>query len=205
MANNKVKFNLWNVYYAPLLTNTTSKIEYGTPIAIPGAVSLSLDPTGENTPFYADGIEYYTISNNMGYSGDLEIALIPESFRVDILKESHDSNKVLIENKDINVGKFALLFRFDGDIRAINHVMYNCSVSRPKIGSVSRPKIGSKTNEESKEVQTETLTISAKPLVKGFVKAKTGDSTPQTVYDNWFKSVYLPVAAAAATPATGTK
>ena len=197
MANNKVKFNLWNVYYAPLLTNTTSKIEYGTPIAIPGAVSLSLDPTGENTPFYADGIEYYTISNNMGYSGDLEIALIPESFRVDILKESPDSNKVLIENKDINVGKFALLFRFDGDIRAINHVMYNCSVSRPKIGS--------KTNEESKEVQTETLTISAKPLVKGYVKAKTGDSTPQTVYDNGFKSVYLPVAAPATTPATGTK
>ena len=197
MANNKVKFNLWNVYYAPLLTNTTSKIEYGVPIAIPGAVSLSLDPTGENTPFYADGIEYYTISNNMGYSGDLEIALIPESFRVDILKESPDSNKVLIENKDINVGKFALLFRFDGDIRAINHVMYNCSVSRPKIGS--------KTNEESKEVQTETLTISAKPLVKGYVKAKTGDSTPQTVYDNWFKSVYLPVAAAQAVPATGTK
>ena len=197
MANNKVKFNLWNVYYAPLLTNTTSKIEYGTPIAIPGAVSLSLDPTGENNPFYADGVEYYTISNNMGYSGDLEIALIPESFRVDILKESRDNNNVLIENKDINVGKFALLFRFDGDIRAINHVMYNCSVSRPKIGS--------KTNEESKEVQTETLTISAKPLVKGYVKAKTGDSTPQTVYDNWFKSVYLPVAAAAATPATGTK
>ena len=156
-----------------------------------------IDPTGENTPFYADGVEYYTISNNMGYSGDLEIALIPESFRVDILKESPDSNKVLIENKDINVGKFALLFRFDGDIRAINHVMYNCSVSRPKIGS--------KTNEESKEVQTETLTISAKPLVKGYVKAKTGDSTPQTVYDNWFKSVYLPVAAPATTPATGTK
>ena len=137
------------------------------------------------------------MSNNMGYSGDLEIALIPESFRVDILKESPDSNKVLIENKDINVGKFALLFRFDGDIRAINHVMYNCSVSRPKIGL--------KTNEESKEVQTETLTISAKPLVKGYVKAKTGDSTPQTVYDNWFKSVYLPVAAAQAVPATGTK
>ena len=181
MANNKVKFNLWNVYYAPLLTNTASKIEYGTPIAIPGAVSLSLDPTGENTPFYADGIEYYTISNNMGYSGDLEIALIPESFRVDILKESPDSNKVLIENKDINVGKFALLFRFDGDIRAINHVMYNCSVSRPKIGS--------KTNEESKEVQTETLTISAKPLVQGYVKAKTGD----------------PASAAAATPAQQNK
>ena len=184
MANNKVKFNLWNVYYAPLLANTMTAIKYSAPVPIPGAVSLSLDPSGENTPFFADGIEYYTISNNMGYSGDLEIALIPESFRVDILKEGRDNNQVLIENKDINVGKFALLFRFDGDIRAINHVIYNCSVSRPKISS--------KTNEDSKEVQTETLTISAKPLVQGYVKAKTGDSTAQKVYDNWFKSVYLP-------------
>ena len=197
MANNKVKFNLWNVHYAPLLTNTIDQIKYGTPIPIPGAVSLSLDPTGENSAFYADGVEYYTISNNMGYSGDLEIALIPEQFRIDILKEDPDKNKVLIENKDINVGKFALLFRFDGDIREINHVMYNCSVSRPKIGS--------KTNEESKEVQTETLSISAKPLVSGYVKAKTGNNTPQSVYDNWFKSVYLPQIAAAVTPATAAK
>ena len=37
------------------------------------------------------------------------------------------------------------------------------------------------------------------------VKAKTGDSTPQKVYDNWFKSVYLPASAAQAVPATGTK
>ena len=43
MANNKVKFNLWNVHYAPLLTNTTSSISYGKPVPIPGAVSLSLD------------------------------------------------------------------------------------------------------------------------------------------------------------------
>ena len=50
MANNKVKFNLWNVHYAPLIENTIDKVKYGTPIPIPGAVSLSLDPTGENTP-----------------------------------------------------------------------------------------------------------------------------------------------------------
>ena len=38
----------------------------------------------------------------------------------------------------------------------------------------------------------------------GFVKAKTGDSTPQSVYDNWFKSVYLPSFAAAAASQTAT-
>ena len=43
MVNNKVKFNLWNVHYAPLIENTIDKVKYGTPIPIPGAVSLSLD------------------------------------------------------------------------------------------------------------------------------------------------------------------
>ena len=47
---------------------------------MPGAVSIALDPNGEPESFYADGIEYYIIANNMGYDGDLELALIPESF-----------------------------------------------------------------------------------------------------------------------------
>lgn len=31
------------------------------------------------------------INNNCGYDGDLELALIPESFRTDVLKETLDS------------------------------------------------------------------------------------------------------------------
>ena len=33
-----------------------------------------------------DGYAYYTISNNMGYEGDLEIAMVPEAFRVDLMR-----------------------------------------------------------------------------------------------------------------------
>ena len=50
----------------------------------------------------------------MGYEGDLELALIPESFRKDILKETLDSNGVLIENSNVETANFALLFEFDG-------------------------------------------------------------------------------------------
>ena len=41
-------------------------------------------------------------------------------------------------------------------------------------------------------MQTETLTVKARPLSTGYVKAKTGDSTKASVYNNWYKSVYQP-------------
>lgn len=181
---NKVKFNICNVHYALLTRLADGGVTFGTPIAMPGAVSISLDPEGEPESFYADGIEYYVINNNQGYDGDLELAMIPESFRTDVLKEEKDGNSVLVENANSQTGSFALLFEFDGDVKKIRHVMYNCSASRPSIAS--------KTNEEDKEVQTETLTIKARPLASGYVKAKTGDSTSDDTYANWYKSVYQP-------------
>lgn len=142
---------------------------------------------GEPENFYADGTAYYVINNNMGYDGDLELAMIPESFRKDALQEELDAKGVLIENASAELAAFALLFEFDGDQRHIRHVLYNCSASRPGIEG--------KTNEESREVQTETLTVKATPLADGMVKAKTGDSTDETVYKDWYKAVYMPMAA----------
>lgn len=182
--NNKVKFNICNCHYALQKLSEAGEITFDTPVAMPGAVSLALDPNGEPESFYADGIEYYIIANNMGYDGDLELALIPESFRTDVLKEEADTNEVLVENANSETAAFALLFEFDGDIRKIRHVLYNCSASRPKIEG--------KTNEESREVQTETLTIKARPLASGYVKAKTGDKTAAATYDGWYQNVYTP-------------
>ena len=183
-GKNKVKFNLCNVHFALLTEGTNGEITWETPEALPGAVSLSLDPTGEPESFYADGVEYYVINNNQGYDGDLEIALIPESFRTKVLKETADSANVLVENSNAQAGHFALLFEFDGDVKKVKHVLYNCSSARPSIES--------KTNEDSREVQTEKLSIKARPLASGLVKAKTGDSTRAAVYNNWYKNVYQP-------------
>lgn len=184
---NKVKYNLKNAHYAMLSIEEDGKVSYGTPTAMPGSVSISLDANGEPENFYADGEAYYVINNNMGYNGDLELAMIPESFRTDALKEQLDDKGVLIENAQVELAAFALLFEFDGDQRHIRHVLYNCSASRPGIEG--------KTNEESRDVQTEKLTIKAAPLANGMVKAKTGDTTDATVYNDWYKAVYMPTAA----------
>ena len=184
---NKVKFNICNVHYALITMDDDGEVTFGTPAAMPGAVSLSLEPNGEPSNFYADGYAYYTISNNMGYEGDLELAMVPESFRTDVLKESLDDNSVLVESANVETANFALLFEFDGDVKKIRHVLYNCSAARPNIESA--------TNEEEIEVQTETLAITAAPLANGYVKARTGDSTTDTVYTGWYSSVYMPTVA----------
>ena len=181
---NKVKFNICSVHYALITVSEEGEVTFGTPVAMPGAVSLSLEPNGEPSNFYADGYAYYTISNNMGYEGDLELAMVPESFRTDVLKESLDDNSVLVESANVETANFALLFEFDGDVKKIRHVLYNCSAARPNIEST--------TNEEEIEVQTETLAITAAPLANGYVKARPGDSTTDTVYTGWYTSVYMP-------------
>ena len=185
---NKVKYNLKNVHAAKLtktVADGVTSFTYATPKAIPGAVSISLDAEGESSPFYADGIVYFRSSTNNGYSGDLEIALIPEWFRTEILQEALDAKGVLVENSKVTESvKFALLFEFDGDVNAIRHVHYNCSASRPSIAS--------ETKEDTIEPGTETLSVTADPRSDGLVKARTGDTTDQTAYADWYKNVYVP-------------
>ena len=103
-----------------------------------------------------------------------------------ILKEELDNNGVLIEKANITeLEKFALLFEFDGDVRSIRHVLYNCTSSRPSIES--------ETKEDTIEPGKEKLTLTADPREDGLVKSRTGDETDAETYKNWYQQVYVPV------------
>lgn len=185
---NKVKFGLKNVHYALLTTGDEGAVSFGTPVAIPGAVNLSLDAQGEPSTFYADDIAYYVTAANDGYSGTLEIALIPDSFRKDVLQDTEDqTDKVLIENVSAESKPFALLFEFAGDQKAVRHVLYNCSATRPGLTGA--------TTTNTKEPTTESMTITASPLSNGNVKAKTTPDTPDAKYNAWYQSVWQPAEA----------
>ena len=183
--DNKVKYNIKNAHYAVQNEIEEGKITFGTPVAIPGSVSVSFDANGDITPFYADGIQYFVSAANNGYEGDAEFALIPDQFREDILKEEKDAKGVLHEvSGSGDTQKFAFLFEFDGDQKAIRRVLYNCTATRPSIES--------DTKEENIEPGTETITISNSPLANGRVKAQTTVDTDATVYDSWYETVYFP-------------
>lgn len=96
-GKDKVKFGIKNVHYALLTDETTPTFE--TPVAIPGAVSFSLEANGDSSPFYADDMQYFVTVANNGYTGDLEMALFQSQFLEDIFGyTASEKDKVVTEN-----------------------------------------------------------------------------------------------------------
>lgn len=180
---NKVKFGLSNVHIAKI-TEEDGEITYGTPFAVPGAVSLTAEPEGDTTPFYADNIKYYVAVANNGYTGDLEIAMTPKEFLTQILGQLEDKNGALIESaNDVNA-RFALMGEIEGDIKKRRFVYYDCTAARPSAEM--------NTVEESKEPQTDTISItmaarSSDNVIKAVIEPSEEN---KAVYDTFFQKVY---------------
>ena len=186
---NKIRYGISNVYYAVATIDAATNVAtYETPVAIPGAVSLSMDAQGDTTPFYADNIKYYISNSNNGYEGDLEVAYLPKAFEKDVLGMSEDGKTVLFENANASPVHFALLFQFEGDAKATKHVLYNCVASRAGLNA--------NTKEDTVTPQTETISITATAIHNStlnldVVKAKADDSTDSTTYGSWNSAVYM--------------
>lgn len=184
--SNKIKFGIKSVFYAVATITSTGAATYGTPVALPGAVSISLDAQGDTNKFYADNIVYFTSVANNGYEGDLELARVPDSFLTDCLGYIKDGNDVLVEDAGAAPVHFALMFQFEGDVNAKRTVLYNCVAARPSVAG--------STKEESIEPQTETISITATTvynaaLDKDVVKASCTE-TESTTYNGWLSAVY---------------
>ncbi len=181
---NKVKFGLSNVYIAKITANSSTGVTYDTPFKLPGAVNLTLDPEGESADFYGDNTKYFSEFANQGYSGSLEIAMINDEFRTQILGEKTDSNGALIESTDDTISDFALGFQINGDKSNRKFWFYNVSAQRPSTAG--------QTIETSKEPTTDTLNITATARIsdnkiKVFME-ETADN--KSVYASFFESVY---------------
>lgn len=186
MAENKVQFNLKNVHYA-VLTQGANGPTWAAPVPAPGAVTLTLDPQGEITPFYADGIAYYRSVSNQGYSGSLEMARFSDQMLQDVWGLTlGETSKVLTENVNTEPAQFALLYQIDGDADEQYYVLYNCTGTRPGIGST--------TNTDTKTPQTQTSNITADPLASGSVFARTTNATPAATKSGWFDAVFVEAA-----------
>ena len=184
---NKVVYGLKNVHYSKMTINETGKVVYAKPVAIKGAVEISLESKAELVSFEADNEVYYSAPGTSSYEGTLTLAKVPDGFLVDVLGEVLDATDgVQTEIDGAKTSNFALMFQFEGDVNGTRHLFYNCSASRPSVASKTGKEIG--TTELA-------FTASAKPAEtvndKAVVKTKTTASTTTAVYNAWFDAVYV--------------
>ena len=186
---NKIKYGIKNVYYAKAYADSLGALTYDSPQPILGAVNLSLTAQGETSTFYADNIAFWTANANNGYQGDLEVALIPDQFRTEILGETLDAKGMYVEKASDTQNEFALLFQFEGDEHETKHALYRCVASRPDVSG--------STKTESIEPQTETLTLTAMPRINDdVIKARCPYTASTTsAYATWFSAVVQPTTA----------
>ena len=191
---NKVKFGLKNVHYAVVTEADNGVITFGTPVAIKGAVNLSLSASGDTNDFYADDVKYWSGTSNNGYEGDLEIAYIPDSFKTAVLGFVQTAEGGILETGDEKAKKFALLYEINGDAERRRFVDYYCTATRPSAEA--------STTEDSITPQTDTLSLTTAPMsykasssdtarmLSRYDESETGSS-----YSTWFSAVPVPTEA----------
>lgn len=188
MAENKVRFGLKNVYYAVLTEGSTNT--FATPVAVPGAVSMTLDSNVSDGTFYADNISYYKTFANNGYTGTLELARIPDAMLKDIFGMTVGTDKILYESSGVNPKPFAMMFQIEGDQQEELNVLY-------RVVPTSKPSAGSQTVEETVEPVTQSFDFEALPLVtgvtvqQGLIKGRTVTDTTTAIRSAWFTQVQI--------------
>ena len=190
MAENKVRFGLKNVYYAVLTESSdNTNNTYATPVAVPGAVTLTMDSNGTDGTFYADNVAYYKTFANNGYSGELEMARISDDMLKDVWGMTVEGG-ILTEKTGIQPKPFALLFQIEGDQKEELHVLY-------RVVPTSKPSMGSQTVAEEVEPVTQSFSFDALPLVTGpsyqagLIQGKTIDTTSTATRTAWFTAVQI--------------
>lgn len=187
MSKNKVTFGLDKVHIA-FIDTASEELAWETPIAIPGAVGWSPEPQGESSTFYADNTAYFVVNSNNGYTGELEIALIPDAILAEMLGWEIDSNGALIEVSNAIPKKFALIGQILGDASNRRFVYYNCIANRPSKELA--------TKGESTEVNADTLSVTISPIEVGDKMIVRADlelnETNATAFNGFFGAVYKP-------------
>ena len=192
----KVRFGLAKAYYAVIKTDGT----YEAPVAIPGAVSLDLNREGsEPTTFWADNIAYYvTPAANGGYTGTFNFAIVPDSFKVDVLGEVVDDNGMQVEVADAVTKSFALLYEVEGDADKKRYVFFNCTAQRVAPGANTK---SDSTNPDTQDLEFAAIgkDFTFDGETKNIVKGSAEESA--TAFAGWYTAVPTPTKGA--TGATG--
>lgn len=183
---NKVNWGLAASAWGKITVNEQGKDVYEAPKMFVGTRQINITPDGEQVKVYADGTVIFVGNQNSGYSGTMEVTNLDDEFAMYALGETKTDKKVIVEDQNGKGGRFYLLWEWIQDEKNTRHILFNCTANRPDASATTAGDGGTKTT------QSRTLNFTAIPRADGVVKARTGADTDETVYQNWFTTVYDP-------------
>lgn len=129
MTEAKVKFGLSNVHISSRTVGADGTITRGTPVAIPGAVSLSMTRNTAQKVFYADNSPYVTFNTKSNMESDLEMADIAKQIMLDYLGYLKNANGGIMETDTSITATCDISFQLETDVKARRIVLYNNTLS----------------------------------------------------------------------------
>lgn len=182
----RIRYGIKNAHYAVATDDGNGALTYDTPVAIPGAKSISLDAEGEAVDEYADNVKWWHTDTNNGYTGTLEFedTAAADTFLQTVLGQTKDSTSGIVTEKSSDTPlEFALGFQFElaGATETGKRAwLVRCTASRPSM-------VG-ETKEASIAVQTNTVNITAMPRISDDVVKHTCVSS-DSAYATFFSAV----------------
>lgn len=186
-AGDIVRYGLSNVHYA-----TGEPGSFNTPVSMPGAVSLTTSPEGDDYTFYADNRAYYVTESNNGYSGTIEMAATNTEFLTTVLGyEEDETSGLTFEATDVQPTSVALMFEISGNEEKQRFVLYGVTFSR----------VDTEANTTSESIEPDTVSLDFTAIgaqftidgeTRNIVKAYCDDSDDATAYSKFFTKVPEP-------------
>ena len=150
-TSNKVTFGLSNVHIGEYKVDSSGSATLGTPMALPGAVSLSLDPETLEIEFYADNVKYYAQNGDNGFTGSLEVAMFTKEIKLALMGYAETADGGIVNVKGATKPAVYIAFEAKGDAQNSRGLLLNVSM-----GPIKHEH---KTNEDKAEVETDSVDI----------------------------------------------
>lgn len=181
----RIRYGISNVYYSTLTYSGSTEV-YVTPVALPGAKSISLDAQSEALDEYADNTTWFHLDTNNGYTGTLEFedTAAADTFLQAVLNWTKDNGTGVVTEKSTDKPvEFALLGQFElaGDTdTAKRFKLVRCVAARPQLAG--------QTKESNITVNTNSVNLTCMPRLSDSVVKLTCTSSA-SAYSTWFTTM----------------
>lgn len=184
----KALFNIKKLQVSKLTEETDGNYSYGTPIKVPGTVSLSMDIEQTNETIYADGVSYITLQGAATTTGTLENYHIPEEVLLNIYNYVKSTTGEILQTDDA-VNRMGMQFACDDDAgNEVYFTYYDVTSTKPSLSLQTRED-GVTVNAESVDLTANSIKVGDKNVIRSYA------TKDMDAYENYFDKVNVPTIA----------